>query len=125
MKLRITVFVFAVLLYSASVASCRLSVDLLSESLSSEEERLLGTWEHVHGIGNVWTKEFTEDRQLHTWGTNLIFGDSEGFYLWSADGSNLYLYDSDSPFLTEEAVYTYSFVSETVIVIDYSEYDKL
>ncbi len=116
-------FIFAGLILLVLLSGCTFTDDLFNRPLSEEEQRFLGHWQHIHGFGNVWNKEFSDDRSVHSWGSNLIFGDSEGFYIWEADGDKLVFYNRDSWLLEEEAEYSYTFNSATELVLDGNEYE--
>ncbi len=119
-----TVFLVGMFTILVCFSSCRLSSTLLSTPLTEEEMKFVGSWKHVHGIGNVWNKEFSEDRNLHTYSSNLLWGSGEDFFLWEADGETLFLYDRDRAFLRLDAEYPYRFPSDILLVIDGNEYEK-
>lgn len=100
------------------------SSSLKSKPLTVEEQRFVGSWQHIHGFGNVWNKDFQQDRNLHSYSTNLILGSREGYYLWEADGASLSLYDSDNVMLHLEFSHAYSFNGDAKLVIDGDEYTK-
>lgn len=124
MKIKYFLYILIILVLVSHFFSCSFTDNLLSAPLSTEEEKFLGSWQHVHGIGNVWNKEFSDDRTVHTWNTNLIWGDTEGFYIWEADGENLFFYERNTLLLHEESCYTYSFIDETSLVLDGNTYEK-
>jgi hypothetical protein len=128
MKKEYSVFRFFVLLCLGSIlilfTSCRLSDSLITTPLSEREQQFVGSWKHVHGVGNVWNKDFSDNRSLHSHSTNLIWGDSEAYYLWEADYTTLYLYEQDALVLKPEAEYEYSFSGEDLLVIDGAEYER-
>jgi hypothetical protein len=92
--------------------------------LTDRERLFVGSWKHVHGVGNVWNKDFSEDRNLHTYSSNLIWGSGEGFYLWEADNTTLFLYERDTAVLKSESEYEYSFSGNDLLIIDGNEYER-
>jgi hypothetical protein len=115
---------FLVLCFIPLVTSCTLTETFLAAPLSQEEERFIGTWTHVHGIGNVWNKSFSEDRTLHSFSENLIWGSGEGFYLWEADGKTLMTYEQNKVILTAADTWDYTFIDASTLVIDGNEYTR-
>ena len=104
------------------IASCALSEKFLETPLTAEEERFIGTWTHVEGLGNNWSRTFSEDRTLHTYSENLIWGSSEGFYLWEADGRDLLIYEQNTFVLQSYDTWEYSFSDTENVVIAGYEY---
>ena len=107
-----------------SLPGCQLTSELVDMPLSSDELLLVGHWQHVHGIGNVWNWEFSEqDRGAHHFSSNLIWGSVDVYYHWAATTTEVIIYERDKSFAKEHARYTYSFASPEVLVLEGSEYE--
>ncbi|MBI9108657.1 MAG: hypothetical protein JEZ04_18070 [Spirochaetales bacterium] len=103
--------------------ACRSVSELASIPLNDYENMFIGNWKHVHGIGNVWNKSFTDDRSVYCTSTNLIWGDGSAHYLWEADAENLFFYETDTIFLKLEGSYLYFFNEDSTLVIDGNIYE--
>lgn len=109
---------------AAMVVGCTLLPDILDRPLTEEEERFLGTWTLVIGIGNTSTWEFNEHRNARHRTTNLVWGDTDNQYIWEADGGLLTLYERDTYLAKVVSSYEYSFPSEGVLALGVSQYER-